>query len=158
MLFWTNDFYGMQGILGCVCSVLSITGNKSPMPERGVEVAVFDYAQHWESLVCGETFVAGFSDKQQPGAYNSLPKFQEAFPGRVHLLPNADGALDALAAQLQVDAIYSIQVRLASTKKAAALMCRSDRPVVYCSGTAKARRIRPLDHFSRTRCSTAGPA
>ncbi len=69
---------------------------------------MFDYAQHWESLVCGEAHIAGLNDRE-PGAYKSLAKFQAAFPGRVHLLGNGKDALDALAANLSIDAIYSIQ-------------------------------------------------
>jgi hypothetical protein len=78
MLFWTNEFY-----------------------ERGCEVAVFDYAMHWESLICGEAFIAGFNDKEEK-AYRSLAKFEAQFPGRVHLVSNGTGALDELAARLQV--------------------------------------------------------
>ena len=78
LLFWTNEFY-----------------------ERGCEVAVFDYATHWESLICGEAYIAGLSGLT-PGAYRSLAKFEAAFPGRVHIVRNGSEALDELATRLQV--------------------------------------------------------
>lgn len=85
------------------------------LSERGTEVALYDYAHFFETLGFGVSYIASNRGSTTVGQ----SKFEARFPGRVFLLdnvpgpsrdnPNPDVTFASLAADLQLDAIYTIQ-------------------------------------------------
>lgn len=73
---------------------------------RGTQVAVFDYADYWEKIYGGESYIFGFENELM----ESYPKFKERFGDRALLYKKGDmNQLKSMLDERDIDTIYWIK-------------------------------------------------
>jgi hypothetical protein len=86
-------------------SILSYQGE---FGERGTGVALYDYADYFERLACGRSFIGGVL----VGEDYALPKFQRRFGDRVLLFSNSTWTLQSAVESFGIDTIYVLEANL----------------------------------------------
>lgn len=74
---------------------------------------MYDYASHFEDALGGTAYIGAYEDGSRgmryPDAMGARSHFESRFPGRMRVLPDGAGALDAALAEIGADALYTIQ-------------------------------------------------
>jgi hypothetical protein len=85
---------------------LALAFRENSLCERGTTLSLYDYADAWERLACGVSFVSAQDDSCPQGA-STLPRFEARFPGRVALTHDAEwGGLAGVVAAAGLAGVY----------------------------------------------------
>ena len=100
----------LAGATVCVARGLPIVWHDNFLGERGTAVAVYDYADHWERLLCGVSYIAAAHHIKIQGTlvHASQSKFEQRFPGRVVIYNDDQGNWDDLANFVEAHAVAAI--------------------------------------------------
>jgi hypothetical protein len=89
----------------CVDKGLPLLFHANELGERGVEVAIFDYAHSWEDLLCGVSYIA----VQGPGSsHPAKSKFEARFGDRLYMYSDPDfPEINAFVEERGIVALYA---------------------------------------------------
>lgn len=90
----------------CVIPGVALAFRENSLCERGTTLSTFDYADAWELLACGVSYVSTMGVSCPEGA-TSLPRFQARFPERVVVTNDAHwGGMDEYLAARSIRGLY----------------------------------------------------